>query len=171
MALTYEPIASNVLGSSTGIVTFSSIPQTYTDLIFVVSAKASSATYDISALRANSITTGYSKTYVYGDGTNATSGRATAEISLRGGYLPGTNFTNEFTADIYHFMNYTNTTTYKTVICRTNSYDTSGQGFNVQLQASVIPTTSAITQITIQTANGANLYTGSIFTLYGVKAA
>lgn len=171
MASTYTPIATQTLGSATGIVTFSSIPQTYTDLIFVVSAKVTSATYDISALRVNSVTSNYSRTYLQGDGSSALSGRATAEISLRGGYLPGTNYTSEFSADFYHFMNYTNTTTYKTVLCRNNSVDTAGVGFNVMTQAALIPTTSAITQITLQTANGANLNTGSTFTLYGVKAA
>jgi hypothetical protein len=168
---TYEPIATQTLGSSTGIVTFSSIPQTYTDLVFIVSAKASSATYDISALRVNSVTTNYSRTYLSGDGSSAVSGRGTAEISLRGGYLPGTNYTSQFTTDIYHFMNYSNTTTNKTVLCRCNSIDTAGQGFNVWTQVSLIPTTSAITQITLQTANGANLLTGSTFSLYGIKAA
>lgn len=171
MPSTYEPIASQTLGSSTGIVTFSSIPQNYTDLIFLVSAKAASATYDISALRVNSVTSGYSKTYLQGDGASAISGRSTAEISLRGGYLPGTNYASEFTTDIYHFINYSNTTTNKTVLCRTNSFNTASQGFNSQVQASLIPTTSAITQITLQTANGANLYVGSVFTLYGIKAA
>lgn len=170
MAETYEPIATQTLSSDTGIVTFSSIPQTYTDLIFVVSAKASSSSYDISALRVNSVTSGYSKTYIEGSGSSATAGRGSAEISLRAGYLPGTSYTSEFSLDIYNFMDYTNTTKYKTVLCRCNAYNTS-TNFNTQAQVSMIPTTSAITQITLQTANGANLKTGSTFTLYGVKSA
>jgi len=166
---TYTLINSQVLGSNTGIITFSSIPQTYTDLVLVVSAKVSSATYDISALRVNSVTSGYSKTYLEGNGTSVTSGRATAEISLRAGYLPGTNYTNQLSSDVYHFFDYANSTTYKTVLCRCNAYNTS-TNFNVQTQVSLIPTTSAITQITLQTANGANLVTGSTFKLYGIEA-
>lgn len=171
MPSTYESIATQTLTSATGIITFASIPQTFTDIIMVVSARVTSATYDISAIRVNSVTTNYSKTYLQGDGSSAITGRATAEISLRGGFLPGTNFTSELSADFYHFINYTSTTTNKTVLCQTNSVNTSGQGFNVQAQVSLIPTTSAITQITLQTANGANLNTGSTFTLYGIKAA
>jgi hypothetical protein len=167
---TYTLISSQVLGSDTGIVTFSSIPQTYTDLVFVVSARASSATYDISALRVNSVTSGYSKTYMEASGSALTGGRSTSDISLRAGYLPGTNYTSEYSADVYHFMDYSNTTTYKSVLCRCNAYNTS-TNFNVQVQASLIPTTSAITQITLQTANGANLKTGSTFRLYGIEAA
>jgi hypothetical protein len=67
-------------------------------------------------------------------------------------------------------MDYSNTTTYKQVLCRCNALNTS-TNFNVQVQASLIPTTSAITQITLQTANGANLKTGSTFKLYGIEAA
>ena len=167
---TYEAIATQTLGSATGIITFSSIPQTYTDLIMVVSAKVTSATYDISAIRVNSVTSNYSRTYLEGSGSSATSGRATAEISLRAGYLPGTNYTSQLSADIYHFMNYSNTTTYKTVLCRHNAVNTS-TNFNVVTQVSLIPTTSAITQITLQTANGANLNTGSTFQLFGIAAA
>lgn len=170
MANTYTPIASQTLTSDTGIITFSSIPQTYTDLVLSVSAKAASATYDISALRVNSVTSGYSKTYLEGNASSTTAGRASAEISLRAGYLPGTNYTNEYSVDEYNFMKYTDTSDYKTVICRCNSYNTSTT-FNTQVQISMIPTTSAITQITLQTANGANLKSGSTFTLYGVLCA
>ena len=169
MASTYEPIATQTLGSTAGIITFASIPQTYTDLVLIQSARVSSA-YDITAIRVNSVTTNYSKTYLYGDGTNAVSGRGTAEIALRAGYVPGTSYTGEWSAEIYNFMNYANSTTYKTVLCRTN-FVGSSVGFNVQTQASLIPTTSAITQITTQPVNGAVWAIGSTFTLYGIKAA
>lgn len=167
---TYTPIATQTLTSDAGIVTFSSIPQTYTDLIFVVFGKVSSATFDISALRINGVGSGYSRTYYESNGSSATTGRATAEISIRAGYLPGTNYSNQFSTDIYHFMNYSNTSLNKQVLCVCGSYNTS-TNFNTLKQVSQLQTTSAITQITIQTANGANLRTGSVFTLYGVTAA
>lgn len=167
---TYTPIATQTLSSDTGIVTFSSIPQTYTDLIFVVSGKASSATFDISAIRVNSITSGYSRTYYESNGSTPTTGRGTSEISIRAGYLPGTNYTSQFSSDIYHFMNYSNTSLNKEVLCICGAFNTS-TNFNTLRQVSYIPTSAAITQITIQTANGANLRTGSTFTLYGVTAA
>lgn len=170
---TYEPIATTTLGTSTGIVYFgasNTLTQAYTDLVLVVSAAISAATYDITAIRVNSVTTNYSKTYFQADGSSATSGRGTAEISLRGGYLPGTNYSNQFSSDVYHFSNYTSAANNKMVLMRAN-FVNSPASFSTQTQASLIPTTSAITQISVQTANGANFVAGSSFTLYGIAAA
>jgi hypothetical protein len=169
MPATYEPIAQYTLSATAGIITFASIPQTYTDLVLIQSARVSSA-YDITAIRVNSVTTNYSGTYIESNGSGATSGRGTAEIALRAGYVPGTSYTGEWSAEIYNFMNYANSTTYKTVLCRTN-FVSSTVGFNVQAKVSLIPTTSAITQITTQPVNGAVWAIGSTFTLYGIKAA
>ena len=44
MAITYEPIATNTLGSAAASVTFSSISGTYTDLVVVVSGNGAVAT-------------------------------------------------------------------------------------------------------------------------------
>ncbi len=169
MPTTYEPIATQTLTGTAGIITFSSIPQTYTDLVLIQSARVSSA-YDITAIRVNSVVSNYSGTYIEGNGSAASSGRGTAEIALRAGYVPGTSYTGEWSAEIYNFMNYSNTTTNKTVLSRTN-FTGSAVGFNVQAKVSLIPTTSAITQITTQPVNGALWAIGSTFTLYGIKAA
>jgi hypothetical protein len=168
MPQTYESLATFTLGSTAGIVTFSSIPQTYTDLVLIQSARVSSA-WDITAIRVNSVTTNYSGTYLEANGSNVTSGRGTAEIALRAGYVPGTSHTGEWSAESYNFMNYSNATTFKSVICRTN-FVGSSVGFNVQTKASLIPTTAAITQITTQPVNGAVWAIGSTFSLYGIKA-
>jgi hypothetical protein len=166
---TYVPIATQTLGSAVGSVTFSSIPGTYTDLVLTVSASVSS-TWDVAAIQVNSITSGYSRTYLQGDGTSATSARATAEIRLRGGYLPPSSG-GTFSADTYHFMNYANTTTNKTVLVRASSVNTGSQGFNAHASVSLVPTTAAITQLIVLPINGANLAIGSTFTLYGISSA
>jgi len=41
---TYTPIASQTLGSAASSVTFSSIPQGYTDLVLVINSVAASST-------------------------------------------------------------------------------------------------------------------------------
>jgi hypothetical protein len=169
MAVTYEPIATQTLTTNTGIVTFSSIPQTYTDLVLRVSAQASSS-WDVIAIRMNGTTSGYSFTYIQGDGASALAGRGSAEIAMRGGHIPGSS-TSTYSTDEYNFMNYTGSTNYKTIISKVGSYNTGAQGFNIQGRAQLLQMTAAITSITIQTFNGANLTPGSTFTLYGIKAA
>jgi hypothetical protein len=134
MPATYEPIATFTLSSTAGIVTFSSIPQTYTDLILIQSARVTSA-WDITAIRVNSVTTNYSGTYLESNGAGSTTaGRGTAEIALRAGYVPGTSYTGDWSTEIYNFLNYTNTAQNKTVLSRT-SFVNSAVSFNIQANA------------------------------------
>ena len=82
MPATYQPIETQtVSGTSTSTVTFSSIPQTYTDLV-LVSAITQSA--DVSNyLRFNSDTgTNYSRTRLVGTGSSATSVRGTNDVGI-----------------------------------------------------------------------------------------
>ena len=66
---------------------------------------------------------------------------------------------------IAQFMNYANTTTYKTVIGRANN-----AGYGADTSVGVWRNTAAISTITL-TALTANFASGSTFTLYGIKAA
>ena len=79
---TEELIAKyTVSGSSTTTYTFSSIPNSYTDLILVGSIATVTGS-DTVAFRVNGdTTTNYSRTYMYGDGTTAASGRVLSESS------------------------------------------------------------------------------------------
>lgn len=172
MPATYHPIATQTLTSAVGIITFASIPQTYKDLVMVQSARVSN-TYDITAIRINSVTTGYSGTYAYTDGSSNASGQGSSEISMRAGYVPGTGapYVNEWSTEVYTFFDYTNTGYYKTALSRCAFITGSGTGFNTHMKTTTIPTTGAITQITSQTANGGNWAIGSTFTLYGIASS
>ena len=167
---TYEPIATaTVSGGSTSEIQFSSIPGTYTDIIIIGNLGAATNSYP--AARFNSDTgSNYSVTNLSGDGSAAISDRASsrsvADISYEviGGSAINVNF-------ISQIMDYSNSTTYKTMLSRTNNSAT-GTSATVVLWRS----TSAITNIKLYsaTSNGANLYnftSGSTFTLYGIKAA
>jgi hypothetical protein len=74
---------------------------------------------------------------------------------------------------IYQIMNYSNTTTYKTSLTRQNTVDAAD--YNGTLTAvGLWRSTSAITSVAIQLTRGGSAYnftSGSIFTLYGIKAA
>ena len=105
--------------------------------------------------------TNYSVTRLYGDGTTATSDRFSNENYLDLGFFQG-NLNN---TSIIQFMNYSNTTTYKTMLNRWNSpaYVTAVVG--------LWRSTAAITSIKLYNATTINLKSGTTFTLYGIAAA
>jgi hypothetical protein len=165
MPSTYTPIATTTLGSAAASYTFSSIPSTYTDLVVVIwSSTGSSDNED--AFRFNSDSgTNYSSTYLFGNGTTASSGRFTTSNAMR---LLGGGLTNGMMA-IAHIMNYSNSTTYKTAISR---YEVSAGGQRtVAASVGLWRNTAAITSVTITTTTANTYPVGSTFTLYGIKAA
>lgn len=164
MAATYEPIATSTLGSAQSSVTFSSIPQTYTDLILIESFQFAS-TGSQSLIKFGDSSSLYSVTTLRGDGSSANSARFTNDSQIAN--TPGnTNGTaNVQVTGIRHIMNYSNTTTYKTVLQRFG--DTSSQVFAV---VGLWRNTAAINTLNIISLTG-NFNSGSSFTLYGIKAA
>jgi|688.fasta_scaffold67439_6 hypothetical protein len=160
MPATYEPIATNTLGSATSSVTFSSIPSTYTDLILVFGGSVSA--FGNLRIQVNSDTgSNYSWTRLLGDGSTASSDRGSAQTFINIAILD----TNTIGNSIVHLQNYSNTTTYKTVLTRGNSTGTY-LGANVALWRS----TSAINSITVLTSTG-NINSSTVISLYGIKAA
>ena len=152
-----------------GEITFSSIPSTYTDLVIVVSARnTASVTHTGLYLYANGNASGiYSWTFMQGDGTTATSSRGTSTLIFTGS-VPGALATSgSFGTTIINIPNYSNTTTYKTVLSRANNFTTGPVGASVGLY----PSTNAISSIALSTGGTGLLVAGSTFSLYGIKAA
>jgi hypothetical protein len=167
MPTTYEPISTTTLSAGTASVTFSSIPQTYTDLVLVVNAKSSGASGSNPTFLINSDSgSNYSYSYIYGDGTTAGTFRLASNtkgiLGLYSGNLQSGNFSYN---SITHFMNYSNTSINKSVLSRSNDANLATE-FGINLYRS----TSAITSITAQIAT-VTFTSGSTFTLYGIKAA
>ena len=162
MASTYEPIATNTLGTAVASVTFSSIPSTYTDIVLIVSSSASVASY-ISLQYNGDTATNYSVTLLRGNGTAASSTRysSTNEIYVSVASINNTDINNT----IVQFQNYSNTTTYKTNLSRANN-----AGLSTDASVGVWRNTAAINSIKVLNT-GANFAVGSTFTLYGIKAA
>lgn len=169
MAVTYEPIATTTLGSDVTSYTFSSIPNTYTDLVLVATPSVTTGNENLGIRVGNgSADTGsnYSVTVLTGNGTSAASDRNSNQTSFLADYYGSMGTTLNNYPHIFNFMNYANTTTNKTIIGRANRAD-SGTDAIVGLWRS----TSAINVIYIFGRGGATLKTGSTFTLYGIKAA
>ena len=168
---TYVAIESYTLAASQATISFTSIPATYTDLVLVVTAKSLIAgATDSFGIAVNGVTSAtYSRTYLETSGSSATSGRQTSQIRIVTDYVMGTAG-SDYGVYTWNFMNYSNTTTNKTVLYRGGNNSNTG-GFNVQATVYLVPTTSAISSLTIATMNGPNWAIGSTFNLYGIKAA
>jgi hypothetical protein len=171
MAATYEPITTQTLGSSTATVTFSSIPQTYTDLIIVINSAASvNLDWDMqfNGDTGSGTGTNYSYTTFGGNGSTASSQRQSNQVAIRLDYASAYMSATTIQAfAVAHIFNYSNSTTYKTSLSRTSNAGT-GVGSSVGLWRN----TAAITQIAFSNWGGAATYVaGSTFTLYGIKAA
>lgn len=160
MPSTYEPIATTTLGSAVTSVTLSSIPSTYTDLILVVNHTTSTGVGWF--MRYNGDTgSNYSYTYVGGNGS--------AAESYRDQNLTYTRVGNSYTTignTIIQIQNYSNTTTNKTHLSRTNS----SSAF-VAAMVGLWRNTAAINSVTLLTGTTDTFSAGSTFTLYGIKAA
>jgi len=164
MPSTYEPIATQTLTSAVADVYFNSIPQTYTDLVLVMvggCAANSGIGFRVNGSNASM----YSTTFLEGI-TSATSFRYTVQNWLRIGYNASWGAGLGQTA-ILNFQNYSNTTTYKSVLSRVGTIEMNCSGASI----GTIHTTSAVSSINIMTSNGNSYNIGSTFTLYGIKAA
>ena len=165
---TYTPIETKTLGTAVSSVTFTSISGSYTDLVLVVNGGMSSgAGYVSMQLNGDTTMSNYSCTYIRGDGSTAASGRysgATGRYNVTGVDIQGTSVTANI---IFQFQNYSNSTTYKTILNRWNQSSV-GTSTGVTLWRN----TNAITQIVLTEADsGADWVIGSTFTLYGIAAA
>jgi len=168
MAKTYEPISTQVLGSSQATVTFSSIPQTYTDLIFALSLQF---TGNVNAwMRFNSDTgSNYSYTLLEGNGSSGSSNRSSNDTKIQLDSVAYPPFSgSSFAPNIVQIFNYSNTSIYKSTLIRANN-----SAVGVSAFAGLWRSTSAITTVAFTNAfpGSVSFATGSTFTLYGVKSA
>jgi hypothetical protein len=165
---TYVPIATQTASGSVSSLTFSSIPQTYTDLVLILGSldmPAGSAPW----LQFNGDTgTNYSVTFLEGTGTTATSNRRTNFSRILAGYNVTSNGSGQTENLIWNIQNYSNSTTYKTVIGRWNSPVASYPGTNANV--GLWRNTATITSFVISNDLG-NFTAGSTFTLYGIASA
>jgi hypothetical protein len=167
MTATYEVIATTTLGSAQASVTFSTISGSYTDLVLVANWGVS-VNGDGTIIRFNSDTgNNYSDTELYGTGSSAASQRRSNASFIDITRAIAGDGTNIYTNAIINIQNYSNTTTYKTALLRSNL--ATGTYAGVAALVGLWRSTSAITSITILPASN-NLLSGSTFTLYGIKA-
>lgn len=162
MPNTYVALKSETVSVATPSITFDLTGISgYTDLVLVGSGTIATGLQSI-VMRFNGDTgSNYSFTYLIGNGTSAFSGRATNTTFALAGICEPPTISNF----LVQIQNYSNSTTYKTVLSRRNlsaSFVTS--------DVSVWRNTAAITSITLFPENSVNFAVGSTFSLYGIAA-
>lgn len=166
MATTYTLISS-ATPSGVTTVTFSSIPQTYTDLVILGSLRASNSSIITTMWTlTNTGGTAYSTTRLYGDGSAVTSARTSNNTEANigfgvGGFATANTFGN---VEIY-YPNYTNSS--NKPIGSFGVSENNATTSYIEVDASLLRTSSAITSITIGWSG--NAVSGSSFYLYGIK--
>jgi hypothetical protein len=170
MAQTYEPIQTTTLSSTSTLITFSSIPATYTDLFVACQLKRTSATMSLRITVNNDTSSLYTYTRfsAYSDG-GVGSDRVTAAANWQPWYN-GAVFIN-FASFNANFMNYANTTSFKSVLfSNAEGGQTTTYTAERTLTAGTYRSTNAINRIDF-TAGTNSFAVGSTFTVYGIKAA
>jgi hypothetical protein len=165
----YDPAATwliqRVAGTgSSGIITFSNIPQTYQHLQIRYFSRAAGASV-LSMTFNGSGGTNYARHYLLGTGTTVVASGAADTAQIYTGYAISS--TNIGAVGIIDIHDYASTTKNKTVRSFTGIENTVSTDSDVRLSSGVWKDTSAITSITFTSTD--NFATNATFALYGFK--
>ena len=163
MPATYSAIATTTLSSAATQISFSSIPQTFTDLRIILTVKGVTSAGDAVRIEMNNDAANFGATWLYGNGTSAISGRASNTYGRLSGNA-GVAGTGPFlvTCDLFSYTG----STQKTLLAEFTN-DNNGSGTTART-VNLFLSTSAITQITLR--YDGTFAIGTTATLYGIKA-
>jgi hypothetical protein len=161
--MTMTLIETKTLGTAAASIEFTSIPQTFTDLFLLYSARTTRASVAESVgLNVNG-TTSVSIRGLYGTGSSAASFSDGRSV----GFFPSNNATaNTFSNSSLYFPNYTGSTQ-KSVSADSVSENNATEAYQ-NLHALLYTDTIAITSFGVQCLEGGTLAIGSTFSLYGI---
>ena len=163
---TYEAIATTTLGSASSNVSFTSIPGTYTDLIIVIAIAGVSAQETPNMYFNGDNSALYSTTQIIGNGTTASSNSTINTTYFYGIGSKNAGQTTGVSNIIVQVPNYSNNSYNKTIISRNNSTST-----EINAIVGLYRSNSAVSSINF-TVQGGNTYSsGTLVSLYGIKAA
>lgn len=166
MANTYEIISTVTVGSGgSASIQFTSIPQTFTDLVVLISGRTD-RTVDTDSIKieVNSNTSSY--TWLYLLANNSVASSATAQRAyVNSDYNDASTFGS---AQIY-IPSYTNSSYNKSFSIETVSENNSTDKAQTELLSQLWSNTSAITSIQLSPQFGSNWKQYSTATLYGIK--
>jgi hypothetical protein len=152
------------LSSSAASITFSDIPQTYTDLLLVASLRDTGDVGTAFAyIQFNDATTGYTSRLLRGSGSSTSSTSNSDGTSLRGRISPNDATANTFGSTAFYIPNYTSSN-YKSVSIDSVQEENNTESWQT-ITAGLWSNTSAITSIKIFAGNS-NLAQYSSAALY-----
>ena len=162
MPTTYEPIATQTLGSAASSITFSSISGTYTDLRLVFSGTGSGGTLLLTFNATGG--SSYSSTMLAGYGAAYSSRTSNAAFLYALETELSSTIPKISQIDIFSYSGSTNKTC---LIASSENFNTDGA---VIRRVGLFRSTGAITSIKLE-VSGFTINEGSTATLYGIKNA
>lgn len=164
MPSTMTLIAASTVGSGgASTITFSSIPQTYTDLVIVASGRLTSSANSDWILKFNGSSTGYTQRYMIGTGSSVVSGTQTyGQIGIMGGTA---TTAGAFNTNYTYIPNYTSSK-YKT-FTSDDAYETNGTAKYSSFWLNLWANTAAVTSIELSSFYTIAQHTTAY--LYGVS--
>ena len=172
MAATMIPIQSITLTGSAASVTFTGIPQTYTDLVVRMSIRDNSSYYAniLFAVLSGDSGTNYSQTRLYAADNVAASGRrsSTAGMIIEDAAEGSTNTANTLSSVEMIIPNYTGSGYKPLAITSAVETNTASTNYMLTAQAGLWRNSAAVSSIMLYPSS-ANFVSGSTFHLYGIK--
>jgi hypothetical protein len=175
----YDPgafvsIATATGTGSSGTITFSSIPSTYTSLQLRVLGRTTRTNTDSTlGIRFNNDTgSNYTYHYLSGSGASASAAGFTAQTASYNAVISGsTTASNVMGVAIIDVHDYTSTTRNKTIRTFTGWDTNNVTGGSVSLYSGLWLNTAAVNRIDLIIADGSNWASNAVFSLYGIKGA
>lgn len=177
MANTYVAISTVTVTTATPTITFTSIPQTFTDLIVMMSVRSANAADRVELyLTVNSDTAAnYSSRRLQAYDSNslissAQSGVTPTSNSTFGRITSATSNASTFSNVSLYIPNYTSSTQ-KSMSIEWNQENNSTASYSVGASAGLYSGTAAITSLSFSVESSGNFAQYSTATLYGIKSS
>jgi len=169
MAQGYQLIQSQTLSSAAASVTFSNIPQNYSDLVIKVSAKGNRASFQDDGLliALNGSTSSFTQRGIEGNGSSASTFSSGWGVSNSVANIGGlSSNANLFSNNEIYIFNYTSSSN-KNIMTDSVQENNQTTAYN-DFYSLVWANSAAITSITFTTYSTTNFFANSTFSLYGI---
>jgi hypothetical protein len=171
MTIAMQPIYTRTIsGTSTGLVTFNNIPQTFTDLVVKASIRISQTGnlfFDPKFYFNNDTSLSYAQTQLYGTGSSVNTGRDATSTTMQLYVNSDSSTASTFSNSEIYIPNYGGSifkSCYSDSVTESNSTSTVLQF----LEAYSYRSTSPITRLDFNATGALYFMAGSTFTLYGI---